>query len=155
MISNEVARRKFLKLLLGSPLLAYASIPKVLGDNIMDPDLQYILSQTHALIDSPDKALTIFDLEAVARKNLPPAQYGYIATGVTDEGTQIANREGFKNIQLRMRRLVDVSTIDTSTELFGVQWPSPIGLAPAGSQKAFHPQGEVAVARLQYRRLSA
>ena len=37
--------------------------------------------------------------------------------------------------------------MDTSTELFGVTWKTPIVLAPVGSQKAFQPEGEVAAAR--------
>ena len=41
----------------------------------------------------------------------------------------------------------DISHIDTSVNLFGVKWETPIVLCPIGSQKAFHPEGEVAVAR--------
>jgi len=33
-----------------------------------------------------------------------------------------------------------------SVELFGERWESPIVISPAGSQRAFHPQGELAVA---------
>lgn len=33
------------------------------------------------------------------------------------------------------------------TQLFGVTWDSPIFLCPVGEQKAFHPEGELAVAR--------
>ena len=143
----EIARRQFVKFLAGSPLLAYTGMSSLFAKDLLDPDLQYLLSQRRDIISSPEKAINVFDLEAVARKTLPPAHYGYIATGVTDEKTLIANREGFDNIQLRMRRLIDVRKIDTSIELFGVKWPSPIGLAPAGSQKAFHPEGEIAVAR--------
>src|SRR6185503_1246015 len=58
-----------------------------------------------------------------------------------------ANREGFTHFQLRPRRLVDVSRIDMSTEIFGTKWETPIALAPVGSQKAFHSEGEIAVAR--------
>ena len=58
-----------------------------------------------------------------------------------------ANREGFRAFQVRARHLVDVSRVDTATEIFGVRYETPIVLAPAASQKAFHPEGEVAVAR--------
>jgi isopentenyl diphosphate isomerase/L-lactate dehydrogenase-like FMN-dependent dehydrogenase len=70
-----------------------------------------------------------------------------LATGTNDDGTVRANREGFDKFALRVRRLVDVSNIDTSIELMGTQWETPIVIAPTGSQKAFHPEGEVAVAR--------
>jgi isopentenyl diphosphate isomerase/L-lactate dehydrogenase-like FMN-dependent dehydrogenase len=46
-----------------------------------------------------------------------------------------------------MRRLVDVSRIDTSVQIFGTRWNTPIVINPVGSQKAFHPEGELAVAR--------
>jgi isopentenyl diphosphate isomerase/L-lactate dehydrogenase-like FMN-dependent dehydrogenase len=87
------------------------------------------------------------DFEPAARKVLPPAHFGYLATGVDDDVTLAANREGFKRFQLRPRRMVDVSHADLRTELFGTVWEHPISLAPVGSQKAFHPEGELAVAR--------
>lgn len=127
--------------------MAKAEISSIYADQLLDSDLEYLLSQKHHMLDSPDNALNVFDFELVARKKLPSAHYGYIATGVTDEITQIANREAFKKIQLRMRRLVDTRNIDMSTKLLGSKWPTPIGLAPAGSQKAFHPLGEIAVAK--------
>jgi len=52
-----------------------------------------------------------------------------------------------QKFQLRPRRLVDVSKVDLSTEILGVRYDSPIILAPVGGQKAFHAEGEIAVAR--------
>ena len=99
------------------------------------------------LIASANDALNVFDFEMVARQTLPPAHYGYLATGVDDDLTLQANRTGFSKFQIRARRLVDVSRIDTSVELLGTTWKTPIALAPVGSQKAFHADGEVASAR--------
>jgi 4-hydroxymandelate oxidase len=42
---------------------------------------------------------------------------------------------------------VDIRNIDTSVSLFGTTWESPIVLDPVGSQRAFHPDGELATAR--------
>jgi isopentenyl diphosphate isomerase/L-lactate dehydrogenase-like FMN-dependent dehydrogenase len=99
------------------------------------------------LIDTPEQALNVFDLEKAARQTLPPAHYGYLATGVDDNRNLQANRDGFRHFYLRPRRLVDVSHVDMSVELFGTSWNSPIVISPCGSQKAFHPEGELAVAR--------
>ncbi len=44
-------------------------------------------------------------------------------------------------------RLISVATLDTSVTLFGRTYESPIALAPIGSQRAFHPDAEGAVAR--------
>jgi isopentenyl diphosphate isomerase/L-lactate dehydrogenase-like FMN-dependent dehydrogenase len=40
-----------------------------------------------------------------------------------------------------------VSRVDAGVTLSGTRYPSPIVLNPVGSQKAFHKDGEVAVAR--------
>ena len=98
-------------------------------------------------IRSPEEAADIFDFRVLAERNLPPAHYGYMATGVDGEGTLAANRQALENVGIRARRLVDVSDPDMSVEIFGRRWTSPICIAPCGSQKAFHPEGEVAVAR--------
>ena len=70
-----------------------------------------------------------------------------MATGVDDELTLRANREGFQKFELRPRRLVDVSKIDMSVEIFGAKFDSPIVIAPTGSNRAFHPDAEIAVAK--------
>ena len=58
-------------------------------------------------------------------KNVPPAHFGYMASGIDDEQTLRANREGFQKFVLRPRRLVDVSKPDTSVELFGHNYATP------------------------------
>ncbi len=104
-------------------------------------------SQMGDVISSVDEAINVFDFHAAARKALPPAHYGYIATGTDDDETLRANREGFRRFQLRVRRLINVRNIDTSIEFYGTKWNSPIGLAPTGHHQAFHPLREIAVAR--------
>jgi len=48
---------------------------------------------------------------------------------------------------LKARRLAGVQQPDISLELFGKRWDTPVILAPVGSQKMYHPEGEIAVAR--------
>jgi len=135
------ARRRFLRMLLASPLFA---APRFLGSSLTN------LLATDALpdvISSPDQALDVMDFEPAARQALPPAHFGYLATGVDEDGTVRANREGYSRIQIRSRRLVDVATIDTTVHLFGARWSSPIVISPVSAQKAFHPEGDIAVAR--------
>jgi isopentenyl diphosphate isomerase/L-lactate dehydrogenase-like FMN-dependent dehydrogenase len=99
------------------------------------------------LITAPKEAINVFDFEPVCYKNVPPAHFGYMASGIDDEVTLRANREGFLKFQLRPRRLVDVSKVDTSIELFGSKYDSPIGIAPTGGNRFFHPDGEIAVSK--------
>jgi isopentenyl diphosphate isomerase/L-lactate dehydrogenase-like FMN-dependent dehydrogenase len=117
-------RREFLRFLAASPLARLTANDK--------PKLDDILS--------------IMDLDEAAKAVLPPAHYGYMASGVDDDVTLRANREGFQKITVRPRRLVDIHKVDTRVELFGKQWSMPVFLSPCGSQKAFHPDGEVAAA---------
>ena len=91
----QSSRRNLLKLLLASPLLGLPQFAS--ASDKLDPDLEFILSVKRMLIESPEEAINIFDLEMVARHTLPPAHYGYIATGVTDESSQIANRQGLRD----------------------------------------------------------
>src|SRR5437867_4798831 len=134
-------RRAFLRFLAGSPLLAAL------------PSVRQVLAQSagaqnaESVIANAAEAINVFDLEAAARKALPPAHWGYMATGVDSDGTLQANREAFSHYQLRTRVFVDVSKIDMSTELFGTKYDIPIVLSPVGSQRAFHAQGEVAAAK--------
>lgn len=100
-----------------------------------------------AIIAKPADALNVMDFEAAARRTLPPAHFGYLATGVDDDSTLHANRAAYSRVQLRPRRAIDVTTVDMSVSLFGSKWAAPVIIAPCGSQRAFHPEGEVAVAR--------
>ena len=138
-------RRGFLKFLAASPVLA-SGFPEWMG-KLAEAAPEQGGAPKRALIGSPNEAINVFDFEPVARQKLPPAHFGYLATGVDDDATLRANREGFSKLEIRARRLVDVSRVDTSTELFGTTWKTPIVLAPVGAQKAFHPDGEVASAR--------
>ena len=149
---QAASRRKFLQFLAGSPLLAAGGLEAFAGEGptpgskLPDP-LMWAPLRTEDLIKSPKDAINVFDFEPVCRQNVPPAHFGYMASGIDDEVTLRANREGFLKFQLRPRRLVDVSKVDMSTEILGVKYASPIVLAPVGGQRSFHDEGEVASAR--------
>ena len=137
-MTHDHARRSFLRYIAASPLFA-SGIVAAPG-----PEQAHKIGD---IVASVDEAINVFDLHAVAREKLPPAHYGYLSTGTDDDSTIRANREGFKRYQLRVRRLVDVSNIDTSIELEGGKYATPIAICPTGNQKALHPEGEAAVAR--------
>jgi len=134
-------RRQFLRFLAGSPLLAEAWGQLRAQQQSEGALLSPVLSK-------PSDALNVMEFEAAAKKALPPAHWGYMATGVEDDATLRINHEAFKNIQLRPRRLVDVSKIDMKIDIFGTAWETPIFICPVGSQKAFYPaEGEIATAK--------
>ena len=121
------SRRQFLSFLAASPLALRAQ-------------------DTSAPL-TPKDALDIMDFEPIAKHNIPIAHWAYMATGVDDDLTLKANREGLLRLKVRPRRLVDVSKIDTSVQLFGTKWETPVYISACGSQRAFHPDGELGTAR--------
>jgi isopentenyl diphosphate isomerase/L-lactate dehydrogenase-like FMN-dependent dehydrogenase len=141
---EAVSRRRLLQFLATSPLLARNAFAE--GSRPPDP-AEWAPRDLDRLISEPKQALDVFDFEPVMKKIVPPAHFGYMATGVDNEVTLRANREGFGKIALRPRRLVDVSKIDMSAEILGVTYDTPIVIAPTGSNRAFHPDGEIAVAK--------
>src|SRR6059058_5479839 len=147
---HAASRRKFLQFLAASPLLgaggAFAGEGLARRTKLPDP-LTWAPMRADELIKSPKEAINVFDFEPVCRENVPPAHFGYMASGVDDEVTLRANREGFLKFQLRPRRLVDVEKVDMSTEILGMRYPTPIMVAPIGGHRMFHPEGEIAVAR--------
>src|SRR5215510_11258166 len=151
-IDPSASRRRFLRFLAGSALYAggrfsaFAADGPTAPSRLPDPIIWAPL-RTEDLIKSPKDAINVFDFEPVARVNIPPAHFGYMASGIDDEVTLRANREDFLKFQLRPRRLVDVSKVDMSVDLLGTKYPSPIIIAPVGGQQSFHADGEVAVAK--------
>jgi isopentenyl diphosphate isomerase/L-lactate dehydrogenase-like FMN-dependent dehydrogenase len=138
MSQSTPARRRFIQFLAASPLFAGLGPSRLLAAS---EELLF------GSISSPDEALDVFDFQRVAQQVLPPAHYGYLATGTDADETLQANRAAFDKYYLRPLRMVDSATIDTALELLGQQLSSPIIIAPAGSQRAFHPDGELATAR--------
>jgi 4-hydroxymandelate oxidase len=132
---GDTIRRRIVQSILAAPALAgLAPALRAVGEDDIP-------------IASAADALDVFDFERLAHAKLPPAHWGYLKTGVDGDATLRANDAGFANYALRVRRLVDISRIDTSVNLFGTTWPSPIFLDPVGSQRAFHADGEIASAK--------
>ena len=99
------------------------------------------------LVTTATDALDVFDMRVTAQSTLPPAHYGYIATGVDGDVTLRANRSGFAHWDIRDKRLAGIEQVDMSTSILGTPMETPIIISPTGSQRAFHPDGELATAR--------
>ena len=93
------------------------------------------------------KVASVEDLRRIAKRRLPAGVFDYIDGGAEDERTLAANTAGFSSLEFRPRVLRDVSSIDTSTTLFGRPASMPIVLAPTGFTRIAHSAGELAVAR--------
>src|SRR5579864_3166590 len=145
---RAASRRRFLKYLAASPLCASGAWAARADEAPSRwPDPMIWTRPGGAPIKSPKDAINVFDFEPVAFQNVPPAHFGYMASGLDDEVTLRANREGFLKFQLKPRRLRDVSKVDMGVEIFGTKYDSPIFVCPTGGNQFFHRDGEVAVAR--------
>lgn len=146
-------RRAFLRYLAASPLLAgIVRVGRARADGAGDTPIGRLGTlgepdqELGELITSPDHALDVFDFRVTAERVLPPAHYGYVATGVDGDATLRANRAAFDRLQIRSRRLVNVDRVDTSATILGTTMDTPIIIAPIGSQRAIHVDGELATA---------
>ncbi len=133
----EAARRRILRYLSALPMLATA--PRFAWSQAA-PELGVQLS-------GAQQVLNVMDFEALARAALPPAHFGYLATGADDDRTVAINHDAFSHVEIRSRRFVDVSHLDPSIRLFDQNWPTPIYLSAVSSQRAFHPDAELGTAR--------
>lgn len=139
MNSTASHRRRLLRFLAASPLASPALLPAAA--------LAQISADRDYLPETPDSAVNVFDMENLARTRLSEAHWTYIQQGVDDELTLAANREGFRRLHLKAKRLVDVSRIDMRSTLFGEPLRSPVLLAPVGGLGMAHSEGDVAVAQ--------
>jgi isopentenyl diphosphate isomerase/L-lactate dehydrogenase-like FMN-dependent dehydrogenase len=141
MRTDAIARRKFLKFAAASPC----------AGAVLSPTVREALAQSQpagmGVIGSPGEALSVLDFEEAAHRKVFPGHWAYMASGVDDDATLRANREGFSHLELRPRRLRDATKVDMRVDLFGTAYDSPIFTCPTGGQKSFHPDGELAVAR--------
>jgi L-lactate dehydrogenase (cytochrome) len=93
------------------------------------------------------KAAAATDYRSLARRRLPHFLFEYIDGGSYAEVTLRRNAQDLEAVALRQRVLNDVSSIDLSTELFGIRIQMPIALAPIGLAGLTCRRGEVQAAR--------
>jgi isopentenyl diphosphate isomerase/L-lactate dehydrogenase-like FMN-dependent dehydrogenase len=157
------ARRKFLNFLAASPLVAtptvassiaalLASAPRAgLAQSYDALREAKIATGADGIITSPDAALDVFEFEPAAKKAMlaqgAPAHWGYLESGVDGDVTRDVNHTAYANYTIRVQRLIDARKIDTSVNIFGETWSSPIFCCPVSSLGAYNPEAGVAVAR--------
>jgi lactate 2-monooxygenase len=95
----------------------------------------------------PELPVSFEDLEQKASEVMRPEAFGYIAGSAGSEITTYNNKEAFNHWQIIPRMMGDVSQRNIAIELFGMQLPTPVLLAPVGVLSIAHPEAEAAVAR--------
>ncbi len=148
----RLTRRTFLG---GTLLGGVTALPQLRSRALADeqPPASLLYRREPAPITAADQVINVADFEALARAALPPAHFGYIATGVDDDRTVVRNHEAFSHYQIRAHRFNDLTHLETTCRVFGAAWPSPIYLSAVSGMRAFHAEGEVAVGRAAATRL--
>ncbi len=98
-----------------------------------------------------DRALTINDLRAVARRRTPRAVFDYTDGAAEGEISLRRARGLFQSLEFSPSVLRDVSSVDTTTSLLGRSSALPFCFAPTGFTRMMNHEGECAVVRVAER----
>ena len=93
------------------------------------------------------RAFSIEELRVLAKRRLPRAVFDFIDGGAEDEVTLRDNRAAFDRVRLLPRVLVDVSRVETETQILGKPSKLPIVIAPTGAVGFGWRGGDTALAR--------
>ena len=96
---------------------------------------------------SLEKAHSIDDLRQMARRRLPSSVFDFIDGGAEDERTLADNRHALTRRRISSRVLVDVSSPNLETPIFGNTWSAPFVVCPMGSCALGWPEADIAIAK--------
>lgn len=106
--------------------------------------LDFFLANLLSFARPPDPG----KLEELAKEKLTQSGWYYASSNAGQSYTHTANRQAFYRHRIIPRMLVDTNTRDTRAEIFGHKVSAPIGFAPIGINKIYHPAGELPVAKV-------
>jgi len=114
---------------------------------------QYALYQRELFWTPNEGKVPLFNthpdrLEERAEQALTQSGWFYASSNAGLSHTHLANRQAFYRHRIIPRMLVDTNIRDTKTEIFGHKVSAPIGFAPIGINKIYHPKGELPVAQV-------
>ena len=95
-----------------------------------------------------DRALSVRDLRAAARRTTPRAVFDYVDGAAEEEITAARNVAAYRRVTFHPDALSAVADPDTSVALLGRRIPLPLVFAPTGYTRMMHHSGEPAVARV-------
>ena len=91
--------------------------------------------------------VSLDDFEEPARRYIPRPIFGYIKSGAEREDSGRANRAAYESLSFLPKTLVDTSTRNQQTKIFGRTYDSPFGVSPMGGTSIGAYQGDLSVAR--------
>jgi len=91
-----------------------------------------------------DKALTIYDLRAIAKRRTPRAAFDYTDGAAEGELSLARARQAFEDIEFHPSILRPAESVDMATEILGGPSTMPFGIAPTGFTRLMQTEGESA-----------
>ena len=95
-------------------------------------------------VPSMGELKTMQEFETVASYKLPRDAFDYTAQGAEGEFTLRRNREAFDWVELVPRDIVDVSSVNTASQVLGTPMKFPIFVSPTAGMSALNHDGEIA-----------
>ncbi len=90
---------------------------------------------------------SIHDLERRAKRRIPHFAWEYLDSGTGSEEARDLNLEAMRRVRLTPQMMKGLLQPDTTTELFGRSYTSPIGIAPVGLTGMIWPGADEALAQ--------
>ena len=87
------------------------------------------------------------DLEQRAYKRLPFYTWEFVDSGTGRDECALRNQQAFSAVQLRPQFMKGALKPDISTQLFGIDYQAPFGIAPVGLSALIWPGIEQILAR--------
>jgi len=91
-----------------------------------------------------DAALTIGDLQKIAKRRTPKAAFDYTDGAAEGELSLARARQAFEDIEFHPDVLRPAEHVDTSVEILGGRSALPFGIAPTGFTRLMQTEGETA-----------
>jgi 4-hydroxymandelate oxidase len=151
---TSTGRRELIEDLVGVPVfgaLAAAILgSRAAGNKTAERDI-VIAGATQPLrissvLGKTGNIVSVRDFERLAPNYMTPSNWAYVSGGSGDEQTLSWNEAAFRQIYLRLRVIHSRTEPNTQLQLFGLELPHPIMIAPA-RQGDLHPDGELATVR--------
>ena len=106
--------------------------------------LQFKKPEFNATRRRLDKALTVADLRAIAKRRTPKAAFDYTDGSAEGEISYRRAKQAFEDIEFHPEILKPTPNIETSVEILGGSSALPFGLAPTGFARMMQTEGEIA-----------
>jgi len=113
----------------------------------LSPLLKFTPPQLPSRKKRLSKALTIWDLRAIAKRRTPKGPFDYTDGAAESEVTLERARRAYLDLEFRPNILIDVKNVSLECEVLGEKFAMPMGMAPTGFTRMMHSEGENAVAR--------